>query len=69
MLLNKYYKIIYNSIFIIVNYCTKIIKYIFVTIRINIAKLTKVFFNKIILYFEILVNIINNNKFIFINIF
>jgi len=69
LLLNKYYKIIYNSIFIIVNYCTKIIKYIFVTIRINIAKLTKVFFNKIILYFEILVNIINNNKFIFINIF
>jgi len=69
LLLNKYYKIVYNSIFVIVNCSTKIVKYIFVIIRINIAKLVKIFFVKIVLRFEILVNIVNNRKFIFINIF
>ncbi len=62
MLLNKYYKIVYNFIFIIVNYYTKVIKYIFIIIKINIAKLTKIFFNRIVLYFKILANIINNRK-------
>ncbi len=65
MLLNKYYKVIYNSIFIIVDYYTKIIRYIFVIIRINIAKLVKVFFDKIVLYFETLANIVNNEKIVF----
>ncbi len=69
MLLKKYYKVIYNLIFIIVNCCIKIIKYIFIIIRVNIVKLTKVFFNKIVLYFEILTNIISDKKFIFTNIF
>jgi len=65
LLLNKYYKVIYNSIFIIVDYYTKIIRYIFVIIRINIAKLVKVFFDKIVLYFETLANIVNNEKIVF----
>ncbi len=69
LLLNKYYKIIYNLIFVIVDYYTKIIKYIFVIIRIDIAKLAKIFFNKIVLYFEILINIVSNKKSIFISIF
>ncbi len=69
LLLNKYYKIVYNSIFVVVDCYTKIIRYIFVIIRINIAKLTKVFFNKIILYFEILANIVSNKKIVFPNIF
>ncbi len=69
MLLKKYYKVIYNLIFIIVNCCIKIIKYIFIIIRVNIVKLTKVFFNKIVLYFEILTNITSDKKFIFTNIF
>ncbi len=69
MLLNKYYKVIYNLIFIIVDYYTKIIRYIFIIIRINIAKLIKVFFNKIVLYFEISTNIVNNRKFVFTSIF
>jgi len=69
LLLKKYYKVIYNLIFIIVNCCIKIIKYIFIIIRVNIVKLTKVFFNKIVLYFEILTNIISDKKFIFTNIF
>jgi len=69
LLLKKYYKVIYNLIFIIVNCCIKIIKYIFIIIRVNIVKLTKVFFNKIVLYFEILTNITSDKKFIFTNIF
>jgi len=69
LLLSKYYKIVYNSIFIIVNCCTKIIKYISIIIRINIAKLAKVFFDKIVLYFEILANIVSNREFVFTNIF
>jgi len=66
---SKYYKLIYNLIFIIVDYYTKIIKYIFVITRIDIAKLAKVFFNKIVLYFEMLTNIVSNKKFVFISIF
>ena len=66
---NKRCKVVYNSIFIIVNCCTKIIKYIFVITRIDIAKLTKMFFDKIVLRFETLINIVNNKRFVFISIF
>ena len=69
MLLNKYYKVVYNSIFIIVDCYIKIIRYISITIRINIAELIKVFFNKIVLYFKTSANIISNRKSVFINIF
>jgi len=66
---NKYYKVVYNSIFIIVDCYTKIIRYISIITRIDIAKLAKVFFNKIVLYFEILANIVNNKKIVFTSIF
>ena len=39
-------KIVYNLIFIIVDKCTKIIKYLLIIIKINIAKLTNMFFKK-----------------------
>ena len=68
-MLNKYYKTIYNSIFITINCYIKIVKYIFITIRINIVELTKIFFNKTVLYFEILAIIISNKKSIFTSIF
>jgi len=60
---------VYNLIFIIVDCCTKIIKYIFVIIRIDVAKLAKMFFDKIVLYFETLANIINNKKIVFTSVF
>jgi len=66
---NKYYKVIYNLIFVIVDCYTKIIKYIFIITRINIIKLAKVFFNKIVLYFETLASIVSNKEFIFISVF
>ncbi len=69
MLLSKYCKIVYNSIFVIVDYCTKIVRYISITIRINIVKLVEIFFDKIVLYFKILANIIYNKEFVFTSIF
>jgi len=69
LLLNKYYKVIYNLIFVIVDFYTKIVKYISIIIRIDIAKLAKIFFDKIVLRFEILVNIVSNKKIIFISVF
>jgi len=60
---------VYNSIFVIVDYYTKIIKYIFVIIKIDVAKLVNVFFDKIILRFETLIDIISDKKFVFTSIF
>ncbi len=45
------------------------IKYILITTRINIVKLTKVFFKKIVSRFNMLINIISNKDFVFINAF
>ncbi len=59
----------YNLIFIIIDCYTKIIKYIFVIIRINIIELAKVFFDKIVLRFETLANIVSDKEFIFTSIF
>jgi len=60
---------VYNLIFVIVDYYTKIIKYIFVIIKIDVAKLVKVFFDKIILRFETLIDIISDKKSVFTGIF
>ncbi len=72
MLSNKCYKVIYNSIFVIVDYSTKIIKYIFVITKIDIVELAKVFFDKIVLYFETLASIdciVSNKEFVFTSVF
>ena len=45
------------------------IKYIFIIIRIDVAKLAKVFFDKIVLRFETLINIVNDKKFVFTSVF
>ena len=62
-------KIINDSIFVIIDKCTKIIKYLLIIIKINVAKLTNVFFKKIILHFDMSTNIVNNKDFLFINVF
>ena len=69
LFINKRREIIYNSILIIINYYIKIIKYIFVIEKIVIIKLIEVFFEKIVLRFEISIDIINDKKFIFINVY
>ena len=62
-------KIVYNSILVIVDKCTKIIKYLLIIIKIDVAKLTNVFFEKIVLHFDISTDIINDKNFLFINVF
>ena len=59
---SKRNKIIYNLIFVIVDKCTKMIKYLSIIIKINIAKLTNVFFEKIVLHFDMLAGIVNDIK-------
>ena len=62
-------KIIYDLILIIVDKCTKMIKYLLIIIKIDVAKLTNMFFEKIVLHFNMSTNIVNNKNFLFINAF
>ena len=62
-------KIVYDSIFMIVDKCTKMIKYLSIIIKIDVAKLTNVFFEKIVLYFDMSTNIVNDKNILFINVF
>ena len=66
---NKRDKIVYNSIFVIIDKYTKIIKYLSIIIKIDVAKLTNMFFKKIILHFNISADIVNDKNFLFINVF
>ena len=69
LLLSKFKNVIYNVILIIINRFIKMIKYLFMKITIDVVTLTKVFYNKIICYYNILNDIVNNRDFIFINNF
>jgi len=69
LLLNKRREIVYNLIFVIVDRYTKMIKYIFVIIKIDVAKLTKMFFDKIVLRFKTLINIVSDKEFVFTSVF
>ena len=62
-------KIVYNSILVIIDKCTKMIKYLSISIKIDVSKLTNMFFEKIVLYFDMSANIINDKNFLFINAF
>ena len=62
-------KIIHDLILVIIDKCTKMIKYLSVFIKIDVAKLTNMFFEKIVLHFDISTDIVNNKNFLFINIF
>ena len=67
--LSKLKDVIYNAILIVVNRFTKIIKYLLITIKIDAAKLAKVFHTKIIYRYEISNNIISDRDSIFISEF
>ena len=69
MLLSKLKSVIYNAILIIINRFIKIIKYFSIIIKIDIAKLAKVFHAKIIYYYDIFNKIISDRELIFINNF
>ena len=69
LLSSKREDIVYNIIFMIVNRCTTRIKYLSIIIKIDAAKLTRLFFEKIVLFFDMSVDNVNDKNFLFINVF
>ena len=67
--LNKKRDVVYDLISIIINQYIEMIKYVLIIKKIDAAKLTKIFFEKIILRFDMSNEIINDKKFVFINAF
>ena len=69
LFINKQRNIVYDSILIIIDRLTKMTKYIFVIKKIDNVKLTNVFFDEIILRYNIFDDIVNDRNFVFINVF
>ena len=61
--------VVYDLILIIIDRYIKMIKYISIIKKIDVAKLTKMFFEKIILCFDMLNEIVNDKEFVFTNVF
>ena len=66
---SKRENVVYNAILVIINKCTKMIKYLLIIIKIDVVKLTKLFFEKIVLCFDTSADIVNNKNSLFINVF
>ena len=66
---NKCEGVVYNIILVIINKYTKMIKYLLMIIKIDVAELIKLFFKIIVLRFDRSVDIVNDKDFLFINIF
>ena len=69
MFSNKKRDVIYDLILIIIDWYIKMIKYISIIKKIDVTELTKIFFKKIVLYFDMSDEIVNDKKFIFMNMF
>ena len=61
--------VVYDSILMIINRYIKMIKYISIIKKIDVAKLTKVFFEEIVLHFNMSDEIVNDKNFVFTNEF
>ena len=59
----------YDVIFVSIDRCTKMIKYLSMITKIDAAKLTKLFFEKIVLRFNMSTDIVNDKDSLFINVF
>ncbi len=66
---NKRHEVVYNLIFVIIDRYTRMTKYISIITRIDVAKLAKVFFDKIVLRFETLASIVSDKGFVFTSVF
>ena len=66
---SKRENVIYNAILVIIDKYTKMIKYLAMIIKIDVAKLIKLFFEQIVLRFNMSADIVNNKNFLFMNIF
>ena len=69
LFLNKRRDVVYDLILMIINRYIKMIKYVSIIKKIDVAELTKMFFKKIILRFDMSDEIVNNKKFMFTNAF
>jgi len=67
--LNKRYRRVYNTVFIIIDKYIKILRYILIIKIIDSTGLIKLIFEEIILKFGVPKGIISNKGFIFINTF
>ena len=67
--LSKRDKVVYDLILVIIDKYTKMIKYLSVSIKIDVSKLTNVFFEKIVLHFNISADIVSDKNFLFVNVF
>ena len=61
--------VVYDFIFMIIDRCIKMIKYISVIKSINSVQLTKVFFEEIVLRFNMSDDIVSDRDSVFINTF
>ena len=66
---NKKRDVVYDLILIIIDRYIKMIKYVSIIKKTDVAELTKMFFEKIILHFDMSNEIVNDRKFMFINAF
>ena len=69
LFLSKRDKVVYDLIFMIIDRYIKMIKYLSVSIKIDVSKLTNVFFEKIVLHFDISADIVSDKNSLFINTF
>ena len=60
---NKRKSFLYNAILVIIDKYTKMIKYFLIIIKVDVTKLTKLFFEKIILRFDMSADIVNEKTF------
>ena len=67
--LSKWKKVVYDSIFIIVDHYMKMTRYLFMKKTLTIVKLTKLFFEKIALRYEISSDIVIDRNSLFISAF
>ena len=61
--------VVYDSILMIIDRYIKMIKYISIIKKIDVAELTKVFFEKVVLRFDMSDEIVNDRNFVFTNEF
>ena len=66
---NKRRDVVYDSILMIIDRYIKMIKYISIIKKIDVAELTKMFFEKIVLRFDMSDEIVSDKNFVFINEF
>ena len=61
--------VVYDSILMIIDRYIKMIKYISIIKKIDVAELTKVFFEEIVLHFDMSDEIVSDKNSVFINEF